>query len=83
MPCPSLSPLSLVAIVLSREKNAGRAPSDQGMSVSEYFVQVKGVIRDKAVLGLCTMAAFRTMTQNGLFVFLPLYLADVIKVSPH
>jgi MFS family permease len=73
---------TLVAIVLSREKSAGRAPSDQGMSMSEYFVQVKGVIRDKAVLGLCTMAAFRTMTQNGLFVFLPLYLADVIKVSP-
>lgn len=72
----------VVAVVLLREKSAGRAPSDHGMSVSEYFTRVKGVIRDKAVLGLCIMAAFRTMTQNGLFVFLPLYLADVIKVSP-
>lgn len=71
-----------VAWVLSREKIAGRAPSNQGMSVSEYFTRIKGVIGDKAVLGLCVMAAFRTMTQNGLFVFLPLYLADVIKVSP-
>ena len=71
-----------VAVVLLRERSAGRSPRDPGMSIGEYVTRVKGVIHDKAVLGLCVMAAFRTMTQNGLFVFLPLYLADVVKVSP-
>ena len=40
------------------------------------------LLRDKAVLGLCLMAGFRTMTQNGLLVFLPLYLANVLDVGP-
>ena len=71
-----------VAAILLREKGTGRAPRDYGMSIGEYVTRVKGVIRDKAVLGLCIMAAFRTMTQNGLFVFLPLYLADVVGASP-
>ena len=71
-----------VAVVLSREQSAGRGPKADGMSVREYFARVQHVVRDKAVLGLCLMAGFRTVTQNGLFVFLPLYLADVIKVNP-
>jgi MFS family permease len=38
--------------------------------------------RDRAVIGLCAMSGFRSMTQSGLMVFLPLYLVDVMKVSP-
>lgn len=72
----------VVAVVLLRERSTGGALHDRGMSIGEYVTGVKGVIRDRAVLGLCVMAAFRNMTQNGLFVFLPLYLADVVKVSP-
>ncbi len=71
-----------VAVVLLREGAAGRGPRDVGMSVGEYLVRVRSVIGDRAVLGLCVMAAFRNMTQNGLFVFLPLYLADVAGASP-
>jgi MFS family permease len=40
------------------------------------------VVKDRAVLGLCLMSAFRSMTQNGLMVFLPLYLAHEMEVSP-
>lgn len=71
-----------VAVVLMREQSAGRGPKAPGMSIGEYFTRVKSVVGDKDILGLCLMAGFRTVTQNGLVVFLPLYLADVIKVSP-
>ena len=52
------------------------------MGLGEYFSGLAELLRDKAVLGLCLMAGFRTMTQNGLLVFLPLYLADVLGVGP-
>lgn len=52
------------------------------MGLGEYFSGLAELLRDKAVLGLCPMAGFRTMTQNGLLVFLPLYLADVLGVGP-
>jgi MFS family permease len=47
-----------------------------------YLTDLGGLVRRKAVLGLCLMAALRSMAQNGLLMFLPLYLADVMKVSP-
>ena len=40
------------------------------------------LLRRRAVLGLCLMAAFRSMAQNGLLMFLPLYLTNVLKVEP-
>ncbi len=47
-----------------------------------YLSDLGGLVRRKAVLGLCLMAALRSMAQNGLLMFLPLYLADVMQVSP-
>jgi FSR family fosmidomycin resistance protein-like MFS transporter len=38
--------------------------------------------RDRAVLGLCLLAAFRSMAQSGMLLFLPLYVADVIGANP-
>src|SRR3546814_9824449 len=43
---------------------------------------MRRVLRNRAVLGLSLMAGFRSMAQNGLLIFLPFYLADVLKVSP-
>ena len=52
------------------------------MAGGDYLSGLKKVIRNRNVLGLCLMSAFRSMTQNGLLVFLPLYLANEMKVSP-
>src|SRR5690606_9044707 len=40
------------------------------------------LLRDKAVVGLALMAGFRSMTQTGVLMFLPLYLANDLQVSP-
>ncbi len=62
-------------------KEEGRG-AEAGSGLGDYFKDVAALVRNRAVIGLCAMAGFRSMTQSGLLVFLPLYLADVLKVSP-
>jgi len=54
----------------------------RGMSLGAYFAGMKQMLRRPAILGLCLMVAFRGMGQTGLTLFLPLYLADVLRLSP-
>ncbi|MFC1665366.1 MFS transporter, partial [Pseudomonadota bacterium] len=53
-----------------------------GMGLGDFFTGVGRLLRNRAVLGLCLMAGLRTMAQNGLLMFLPLYLVDVLKADP-
>ncbi|MDD9876198.1 MAG: MFS transporter [Magnetovibrio sp.] len=46
------------------------------MGFGDYLVGVVGLLKNRAVLGVCVMSAFRSMTQNGLFLFLPLFMVD-------
>ncbi|HDO52346.1 MAG TPA: MFS transporter [Rhizobiales bacterium] len=71
--------LLLTLNALDREESRG---AGAGSGLGEYFRGVAALVRNRAVIGLCAMAGFRSMTQSGLLVFLPLYLADVLKVSP-
>ena len=79
-------PVFAVAAVLIVTLNALDKAQDRGngagSGLGDYFRGVAALVRDRAVIGLCAMAGFRSMTQSGLLVFLPLYLADVLKVSP-
>ena len=43
---------------------------------------MRQVCTNHAVLKLCLMSAFRSTTQAGLLMFLPLYLANVIAATP-
>lgn len=52
------------------------------MGGRDYFSGMAKLVRTPAVVGLCLMAAFRSMAQAGLVMYLPFYLADVLKVSP-
>jgi MFS family permease len=54
----------------------------KGANFQDYLKGLAGLVKRRAVLGLCLMAALRSMAQNGLLMFLPLYLADVMNVSP-
>lgn len=54
----------------------------RGVSFREYVRGIAALLRRRDVLGLCLMAAFRSMAQAGLLMFLPLYLANVLKVEP-
>ena len=72
----------LLAALLLRKDDRSRAATRSGMSFSEYLLGLKGIVRDRLVLGLCLMAGFRSMAQNGLLVFLPLFLIDELRTGP-
>ncbi|WP_259780772.1 MFS transporter [Aestuariispira ectoiniformans] len=65
-------------------RRTGRASNEahQPLSIGAYFGGVAGMLRNRAVLALCLMSSFRNMAQAGLLVFLPLYLADEMGLSP-
>jgi len=60
----------------------GDSGERQSMPFGEYLAGIKRLLRDRSVLGLCLMAGVRSMAQNGLLVFLPLYLSDALRVGP-
>ncbi len=53
-----------------------------GLSIGEYTNGVLNVLRNGAFLGICLMAAFRSMAQNGLLFFLPLLMLDDLGFGP-
>ncbi|MEK9752144.1 MAG: MFS transporter [Rhodospirillaceae bacterium] len=61
-------------------KAAGAASS--GMGLGAYFAGLAGLFKDRAVVGLCVMAGFRSMCQNGLLVYVPMLLKDVFGFGP-
>ncbi|MDX1529432.1 MAG: MFS transporter [Gammaproteobacteria bacterium] len=79
---PALIIAVLIGVLLLREDGHGETGARHAMSLSDYFDGLKSLVRDRAVLGLCIMAGFRSMTQNGLYVFLPLYLINVVETGP-
>lgn len=79
---PAIVTAFLLIAVLGRPGAQTARAQQHSSGMADYFARVGTLMRDRAVLGLCLMAGFRSMTQSGLLVFLPLYLADVMKVSP-
>jgi MFS family permease len=67
--------------LLWKGDRADAAQGKPGMGLGDYFAGMVRLIRNRAVLGLCLMAGLRTMAQNGLLMFLPLYLVDVLKAG--
>lgn len=79
---PVLGVAALLVLALNPSDKVNGRKAEAGSGLGDYFKGVGALARDRAVIGLCAMAGFRSMTQSGLLVFLPLYLADVLKVSP-
>ncbi|MDX1737225.1 MAG: MFS transporter, partial [Alphaproteobacteria bacterium] len=52
------------------------------ISGADYLEGLKSLIKNKMVLLLCIMSGFRNMAQQGLLVFLPLYLLNDMAMSP-
>ena len=79
-------PIFVIAAILlfyllpnDEQHAAGR---QRGMKFHEYAAGIFTVIKERAVLGLCLMTGLRAMAQTGLLAFLPLYLANVMKMGP-
>lgn len=59
------------------------ASSDAGaQSLREYFRGLPELFRNRGLILLSTSSAFRSMTQNALLTFLPVYLAYEMGYSP-
>jgi MFS family permease len=71
-----------IAVFFAGNGRGGAEAGAAGMDLGDYMTGLWRMVRDRTVLSLCLMAGFRTMTQNGLFVFLPLYLAHELDVGP-
>ncbi len=66
-------------------KKAGAKPGaekHEGQSVSEYFSGLRELLRNRELILLSVSSGFRSMTQNGLLTFLPVFLAYEMHYSP-
>ncbi|WP_179188115.1 MFS transporter [Kiloniella majae] len=59
-----------------------REKVSEKMRGRDYLAGVGALLKNRAVMVLCCMSGFRNMAQTGLLVFLPLYLANELKLSP-
>ncbi len=58
------------------------AAEGQVQSLGDYFRGVPALFRNRSLMLLTTSGAFRSMTQNTLLTFLPVYLAYEMHFSP-
>src|SRR5205823_327512 len=63
-------------------KSGKAAEVEKGQSLREYFKGVPALFRNRGLILLSTSSAFRSMTQNALLTFLPIYLAYEMHYSP-
>jgi MFS family permease len=58
------------------------ADEERVQSLGDYFRGVPALFRNRALITLTASSAFRSMTQNALLTFLPVYLAYEMGYSP-
>lgn len=79
---PVFAVTAVFALWLLPRDRVTQTAGKRGVSFREYVRGIAALLRRRDVLGLCLMAAFRSMAQAGLLMFLPLYLTNVMKVEP-
>jgi len=62
------------------EREAGE--KHEGQSVAEYFRGLSELLKNRELLMLSIGSGFRSLTQNGLLTFLPIFLAYEMGYSP-
>jgi len=72
---------AIIFLCLNGGDTAAKAEAKK-KSLRSYVTETITVFKRRAVWSLCLMAGMRSMMQGGLLVFLPLYLADVLKLNP-
>jgi MFS family permease len=65
-----------------RKSDAPAAGEVAPQSLVEYGRGLRELLRNRGLVLLSTSGAFRSMTQNALLTFLPLYLARELGYSP-
>ncbi|HEY8580616.1 MAG TPA: MFS transporter [Beijerinckiaceae bacterium] len=67
---------------LSAEPKPGAGKAGEQKSIREVLAALPSLFRNKTLVFLSTSSAFRSMTQNGIMAFLPLYLAKELGYNP-
>ena len=78
-------PVAFMAFYVLRslpQIRADQDTEDNSTGKYNYWEGLKGLISNKDMLILCILAGLWSMTQNGLVVFLPLYLVGEMQSSP-
>jgi FSR family fosmidomycin resistance protein-like MFS transporter len=68
--------------ISTEPKAADKAAPKEQKSLSEVLSALPALFRNKTLVFLSTSSAFRSMTQNGVMAFLPLYLAKELGYNP-
>jgi MFS transporter, FSR family, fosmidomycin resistance protein len=80
----NLIPGLVIAFVLWKflfGKLDSRAERKQGLSTGEYLAGMKKLAQNPSILLLVLVAGMRSMTQQGLHTFLPIYLTNDLGLS--
>jgi MFS transporter, FSR family, fosmidomycin resistance protein len=80
----NLLPGIVIAFILWRflfGKLESRAASNKGLSFMEYVAGLKTMAQTPSILLLVLVAGMRSMTQQGLHTFLPIYLTHSLGLS--
>jgi MFS transporter, FSR family, fosmidomycin resistance protein len=80
----NLIPGIVIAFILWKflfGKLESRAQSKQGIDAREYFSGMKKMAQNPSILLLVLVAGMRSMTQQGLHTFLPIYLTHDLGLS--
>lgn len=72
----------LGTLQLGAKKKPGQADDEAGQSLADYARGLRELFRNRSLVLLSTSGAFRSMTQNALLTFLPLFLAREMGYSP-
>jgi MFS family permease len=69
-------------ISLTGKRKASVVDDHQNQSFGDYFRGVPKLFQNRGLVVLTASSAFRSMTQNALLTFLPIYLAYEMGFSP-
>ncbi len=78
----SLLLLALLGTLRLGRKRTAAVVDEAPQSLADYVRGLRQLFRNRSLVLLSTSGAFRSMTQNALLTFLPLYLAREMGYSP-
>jgi len=70
------------ALTTARDGDKPKKAGGSGWNARQYLQDLGSLLRNRALMLICVSGGFRTLTQVGLMVFLPVYLAYEQGYSP-
>ena len=73
--------IGIIMFMLLKRTRRSVEGGDTSAKLRDYASGFKGILKNRAVITLCAVSGFRKLTQAGIFVFLPLYLYNVLNLD--